>query len=31
MERSGHIGVLTRPKQFAGIVAGFLDRHAEPN
>jgi 3-oxoadipate enol-lactonase len=31
MERSGHIGMLTRPKQFAGIVAGFLDRHAEPN
>jgi pimeloyl-ACP methyl ester carboxylesterase len=26
MERSGHIGLLTRPKRFAEIVAGFVDR-----
>ncbi|MEN3339835.1 MAG: hypothetical protein V7647_3511 [Acidobacteriota bacterium] len=31
MERSGHIGMLTRPKQFAAIVAGFIERHAEQN
>jgi 3-oxoadipate enol-lactonase len=31
MERSGHIGIITRPKEFATIVATFLEANAEPN
>jgi pimeloyl-ACP methyl ester carboxylesterase len=26
MERSGHIGIITRSKHFASIVGGFLER-----
>ena len=31
MERSGHIGMLTRPKQFAEIVTRFLERDSRPD
>jgi 3-oxoadipate enol-lactonase len=31
MERSGHIGCLTRPGKFAEIVGGFAARHFAPN
>jgi pimeloyl-ACP methyl ester carboxylesterase len=31
MERSGHIGFLTRPARFAEIVGGFVERTREPD
>lgn len=31
MERSGHIGFLTRPARFAEIIGGFMDRNPDPD
>jgi pimeloyl-ACP methyl ester carboxylesterase len=29
LPRSGHVGLISRPADFVGLVAGFLDRHSE--
>ena len=31
MERTGHLGIITRPKQFADVVTRFLERNSEPD
>jgi pimeloyl-ACP methyl ester carboxylesterase len=31
MERTGHLGLITRPKRFADVVTRFLERNSDPN
>jgi 3-oxoadipate enol-lactonase len=31
MERTGHLGIITRPKQFADVVNRFLESNSDPN